>query len=70
MCRKIYVPESFFEINIVADLEIKPIFIQKEAPALVFSWQLTESFNKDIFNTAPWKKALSLETWFRYLLQI
>ena len=39
--RKTVVPESFL-INIVAGLQLKPIFIQKEIPALVFSRQLSE----------------------------
>ena len=40
-----------FLINIVAGVQLKPIFIQKQAPALVFSWQLSEIFNNDFFNT-------------------
>ena len=35
-----------FLIKIVARLQLKPIFIQKKAPALVFSLLLSEIFNK------------------------
>ena len=37
-------------------MQLKPIFIQKELPALVFSWQLSEIFNNDFFKER--KKAL------------
>ena len=49
-------------------MQLKPIFIQKGVPALVFSWQLSEIFNNNVF----WrekkalllrKKALLSETW-------
>ena len=30
-------------------MQLKPIFIQKEVPALVFSWQLSEFFNNNFF---------------------
>ena len=35
--------ESFL-INISCRMQLKPIFIQKEVPVLVFSWQLSEFF--------------------------
>ena len=38
-----------FLINVIAGLQLKPIFIQKEFPALVFSWQLSEIFNNNFF---------------------
>ena len=28
-------------------MQLNPIFIQKEVPALVFSWQLSEIFNNN-----------------------
>ena len=40
-------------------MQLRPIFIQKELPALVFSWQLSEIFNSDFFKER--KKALLLE---------
>ena len=30
-------------------MQLKPIFIQKEVPALVFSWQLSEILNNNFF---------------------
>ena len=30
-------------------MQLKPIFIQKEVPALVLFWQLPESFNSNLF---------------------
>ena len=49
-------------------MQLKPIFIQKEVPALVLSWQVSEFFNNNIFKER--KKALLWETWIRYLSQI
>ena len=40
-------------------MQLKPIFIQKEVPALVFSWQLSEIFNNNFFKER--KKALLWE---------
>ena len=40
---------SVLLINVVADLQLKPIFIQKEVLALVFFWQLPEIFNNNFF---------------------
>ena len=37
-------------------MQLKPIFIQKEVPALVFSWQLSEIFKNNFFKER--KKAL------------
>ena len=37
---------------LIAGLQLKLIFIQKETPALVISWQLSEIFMNDFFNTA------------------
>ena len=37
-------------------MQLKPIFIQKEVPALVFSWQLSEILNNNFFKER--KKAL------------
>ena len=36
---------------VIAGHQFKRIFIQKETPALVFSWQLSEIFNNEVFNT-------------------
>ena len=43
-------------------MQLKPIFIEKEAPELVFSWQLSEIFNgyfedldPDPEKPGPWK---------------
>ena len=30
-------------------MQLKPIFIQKEVPALLLFWQLSESFNNNFF---------------------
>ena len=38
-----------FLINISCGMQFKPIFIQKEVPTLVFSWQLSEIFNNNFF---------------------
>ena len=39
-------------INInAAGLQLKLIFIQKETPALMFFWQLSEIVNNNFFNT-------------------
>ena len=35
-------------------MQLKPIFIQKKVPALVFSWQLSEILNKK--SSVTWKK--------------
>ena len=43
-------------INVVAGLQLKPIFIQKVVSALVFSWQLSEIFNSNIFKEHCYKK--------------
>ena len=40
-------------------MQLKPIFIQKEVPALVFSWQLSEILNNNFFKER--KKALFWE---------
>ena len=45
-----------FLINVVAGSQLKPIFIQKEIPVLVFSWQLSESFNNNFFKKHCYKK--------------
>ena len=52
--RKIPVPVSFL-LNVIAVLQLKPIFIQKEVPALVFSWQFSETIF--LKSTAISKKA-------------
>ena len=48
-----------FLINISCGMPLKPIFIQKEVPTLVFSWQLSEIFNNNFFKER--KKALLCE---------
>ena len=53
-------------------MQLKPIFIQGEAPALVFSWKLSEIFNNNFFkerkrNIVMRKEALLQETWIRKL---
>ena len=59
-----------FLINIVAGLQFTLIFIQNEALALMFSWQLSEIFSNDAFNKL-WKKALNNKRqWIRYVDQI
>ena len=35
---------------LIADLQLKSIFIQKEPPVLVLSLQLSEIFNNEVFN--------------------
>ena len=35
---------------LIAGLQLNSIFIQKETPAPVLSWQLSEIFNNDLFN--------------------
>ena len=50
--------ESFL-INISCRMQLKPIFIQKEVPTLVFSWQVSEISKKNFFKER--KKALLWE---------
>ena len=38
-----------FLINISCRMQLRSIFIQKEVPTLVFSWQLSEIFNNNFF---------------------
>ena len=45
-----------FLINVVASLQLKPIFIWKEVPPLVFPWQLAEIFNNNFFKEYCYKK--------------
>ena len=40
-----------FLINIVADLQLKPIFIQKDVPSQVFYWKLFEILNNGLLYT-------------------
>ena len=40
-------------------MQLKPIFIKKEVPTLVFSWQLSEILNNNFFK--EWEKALLWE---------
>ena len=47
-----------FLINIVAGLQFNPIFIRKEVPALVLSWQLCEMFNNSFFKEHCYKKSI------------
>ena len=47
---------EFFLINLVGGLQLKPIFIQKGVPALVFSWQLSKIFNNNFFKEHCFKK--------------
>ena len=45
--------------NKTAGLQLKPIFIEKEALVLVFSWQLSGIFNNDVLTLNKlWQKAL------------
>ena len=48
----------YYLINIVAAC-CSIIFIQKEVPALVFSWQLSKIFNNDFFKERCYKKKSS-----------
>ena len=45
-----YLYQSIFFNKYKCSLELKTIFIKKEAPAQVFSWQLSEIFNNNFFN--------------------
>ena len=45
-----------FLVNVAAGLQLKPIFIQKQVPALVFFWQLSEFFNNNFFKKHCYKK--------------
>ena len=48
--RETPVPECPF-CKYKCSLELKPIFIQKEAPVQVFSWQLSKIFNNNFFSS-------------------
>ena len=45
-----------FLINVVASLQLKPIFIQKDVLPLVFSWQLSELSNDNFFKKHCYQK--------------
>ena len=49
----------------------KPIFIQKEVPALMFSWQLSEIFSNNYFKKHRYKKkSIVIRKVDQYLSQI